>query len=87
MVKTTLPMQGAWVLFLVGKLISSMLCGAAKKKKKLCILMITQGSVTFIKTCAEKIHDSFRTVVSSGQGERTVEWCVRITLAVLCFFR
>ena len=60
---------------------------SSQKKKKLCILMITQGSVTFIKICAEKIHDSFRTVVSSGQGERTAEQCVRITLAVLCFFR
>ena len=49
-----------------------MLCGAAKKKK-LHIVMITQESVASIKTCVEKIHDSFRTVVRNGQGERKVE--------------
>ena len=33
-VRTPLPLQGAWVQSLVGELKSLMLCGVAKKKKK-----------------------------------------------------
>ena len=33
-VKTPLPLQGAWVQSLVGELKSLLLCGVAKKKKK-----------------------------------------------------
>lgn len=34
------------------------------------MVMITQGSVRLIKTCMERIHAGFRTVVSSGEAGR-----------------
>ena len=56
-----LPLQGAWVQFLVRELRSCLLCGAAKKKKKKTGIIIKTALPT------SKVKDNIKQYIENGK--------------------